>query len=264
VKRTIKSFLGGTIFEGGLNAVLLRNAAVVVAFHRVLNEPASDDSLTTSVSAFEGYCRYFKRHFRVIPLAELVRKLECGQPFNRELAITFDDGYLNNFENAVPVLEKLSLPATFFIVSQWMESDVVPFWDRQLGVRYPWMSWDQVRELTRRGFDVGAHTQTHVDLGKVSAAEARTEILGARLDLESRLSRAVDLFAYPYGGRQHLTDENRRVVRDAGFRCCCSATGELTTVATDPFCLGRVPISPWFGSPHQFGFEVALGMTPAA
>ena len=118
------------------------------------------------------------------------------------------------------------------------------------------MSWQ------RRGFDVGAHTRTHVDLGRVIGSEAYDELLGARLDLERQLEAPVELFAYPYGGRKNLTEANRDLVKLAGFRCCCSATGELTTLATDPFRLARVPISPWYASTHHFGLEVALRRSP--
>jgi peptidoglycan/xylan/chitin deacetylase (PgdA/CDA1 family) len=99
--------------------VLLRNAAVVVAFHRVDNADRSD-TLTVDVRMFERYCMFFRRHFRVVSLREIVQKLERGLEPNRELAITFDDGYRDNYDNAMPVLEKLSLPATFFVVSQWL------------------------------------------------------------------------------------------------------------------------------------------------
>ena len=159
------------------------------------------------------------------------------------------------------MLEKLSLPATFFVVTRWIGTDIVPWWDSQQGVRHPWMTWDQVRSLHRKGFDVGAHTRTHVDLGQVADGEAREEILGARLELERQLGAPVDLFAYPYGGRDHLAEANRDLVKAAGFRCCCSCFGGINASGTDPFRLGRVPISPWYASPHHLGLELALGMS---
>jgi peptidoglycan/xylan/chitin deacetylase (PgdA/CDA1 family) len=192
-------------------------------------------------------------------LADVVDRFERGFAPNRELAITFDDGYLDNYDNARPVLEKLSLPATFFVVTRWIGTDVVPWWDERRGVRHPWMTWDQVRSLQRKGFEIGAHTQTHVDLGQVAGVEAREEILGARLTLETQLAAHVDLFAYPYGGRNNMTNSNRAWVKAAGFRCCCSSFGGVNVPETDPFDLLRVPISPWYASPHQFGFDLALG-----
>ena len=258
MKRSVKHLLGHGLFAANLDAVLLRNTAVVVAFHRV-QEADPSDALTVDAAAFERHCRFFRRHFEVVPLRDLVYRLEHGQRVDRHLAITFDDGYRDNFEIARPVLEKLSLPATFFIVTDWMGSDVVPDWDSARGVRHPWMTWDEVRSLHRNGFEIGAHTRSHADLGVVSPEEARAEVLGARLELERQIGSRVESFAYPYGGRQHVTDENREVVKSAGFRCCCSGFGGTNRAGTDPFFLRRVPVSPWHASPHQFGFEIALG-----
>jgi peptidoglycan/xylan/chitin deacetylase (PgdA/CDA1 family) len=261
MRRAVKDLFGRTIFASRLDAVLLRNAGVIVAFHRVQETVDADDGLTVTLRMFERHCQFFRQHFRVVPLRDIVEKLERGEPLNRELAITFDDGYRDNFEHAAPVLEKLSLPATFFVVTQWMGTDVVPWWDGERGARHPWMTWEQVRALHRRGFDVGAHTRTHADLGLISGAEARWEIAGARRELERQIGATADLFAYPYGGADQLSDANRALIKAAGFRCCCSSVGGINGAGTDPFRLRRVPISQWHQSPHQFGFEVALGLS---
>ena len=241
MKQFVKRAVGSAIFASGLRDVLLRNTAVVVAFHRVYNA-ARPEGLTVSVPEFERYCQFFKDSFQVVSLLELVSRLERGQKLNRELAITFDDGYRDNFEHAAPVLERLSLPATFFVVTQWIGTDVVPWWDREEGVRYPWMTWEQVRSLHRSGFDIGCHTRTHVDLGAVSGLEAREEILGARHELEKQLGASVELFSYPYGKPSNLADSNRHLVSGSGFRCCCSSFGGVNTPNTNPFHIRRVPI----------------------
>jgi peptidoglycan/xylan/chitin deacetylase (PgdA/CDA1 family) len=254
----IKRAAGHAIFASRLDTVFLRNRALVVTFHRV-NDTRSPEGLTVSPRVFERYCRFFSRHFRVVPLRTLVKRLERREALNRELAITFDDGYRDNFENAVPLLEKYRLPATFFVVTRFIGTDIVPWWDEQKGVRHPWMTWDQVRSLHERGFDLGAHTRTHVDLGVAGGSEANEEILGGRRELEDRLAAPVELFAYPYGRRGNLADANRRLVRGAGFRCCCSCFGGTVARGSDPFHLQRVPISSRYESPEQFGFDVALG-----
>ena len=264
MKSALKHVLGQTIFSTGLDAVLLRDVAVVVAFHRVQEVVEPDDGLTVTVDLFERHCRFFRRHFQVVPLRDIVARLERGQPLNRELAITFDDGYRDNFEMAVPVLEKLSLPATFFVVTQSIGSDRVPWWDAERGTRHPWMTWEQVRALHRKGFDLGAHTRTHADLGRISGAEAEREIVGGRVELEREIGAAVDLFAYPYGGPNHLSDANRELVKASGFRCCCSSSGGINATGGSPFHLQRVPITLWHRSPQQLGFEVALRRTVVA
>ena len=257
--RRIRTLLGDCLFRTGLDAPLLGDAAVVVAFHRVRDGAPVSDGLTTSVTMFERYCRFFRRHFRVVALRELIVRMETGRHLRRTLAITFDDGYRDNYECAAPVLERLGLPATFFVVTDWMGSSVVPWWDEALGARHPWMTWENVRSLHQRGFQIGAHTRTHIDLGKVTGALANEEIAGSRCKLEDQLDAPVDAFAYPYGLRGNVTEANRALVKAAGFRCCCSAYGGTNPRGTDPFRVHRVPISPWFRSPSDLGLDVALG-----
>jgi peptidoglycan/xylan/chitin deacetylase (PgdA/CDA1 family) len=257
----IKTLLGHSLFAMGLHVLLLRSTATIVAFHRVLGHES--DAISVDVATFERYCRYFKRHFNVIALRDLIYRFEHGGHLDRHLAITFDDGYLDNFENALPVLERLGLPATFFIVSGWIGSDVVPWWDQKHGAHYDWMTWEHVRQLHRRGFEIGVHTRNHVDLGQTSAADAWPEIYGAREDIENEIGAPVESFAYPYGGERQMNDGNLSLVRAAGFRCCCSAHGGLNPAGADPFRLRRVPISPWYGSPQEFGLEVVLRRTLA-
>jgi len=258
IKQTVKDRLGRITFASHIDRILLANAAVIVAFHHV-HDTFDPNGLAISRRMFERFCRFFARHFRVVALRELVDRLERRQPVGRHLAITFDDGYLDNFENAAPVLKSLSLPATFFVVSRWIGSDVVPWWDAMQPARYRWMAWDQVRALHRMGFDIGAHTLSHIDLGRRTGPEASEEIFGSRIELEDQLSARVDLFAYPYGRKENCVEANRALVKAAGFRCCCSCYGGVNGRAQDPFDLARVPISTWYTSPYEFGFETAFG-----
>jgi peptidoglycan/xylan/chitin deacetylase (PgdA/CDA1 family) len=257
---TVKGLFGHSVFASGLHSALLRNSAVVAVFHHI-RDGAAGDSLSIDVDMFERYCRFFRQHFRVVSLPHLVSKLERHERLQRELVITFDDGYLDNFENAAPILERYSLPATFFVVTEWMGSTVVPWWDRESVTCPKWMTWDQVRSLHRRGFDIGGHTQTHADLGLVSGETAAREIAGGRASLSERIGAPVSSFAYPYGGRHNVTEDNRQLIRDAGFRCCCSGFGGHNVSGSNPFHINRVAISSWYASPHQFGFEVAMGLS---
>ncbi len=253
MRRRVKDALGRLAFGARVN--LLERTGVVVAFHRV-DDAGDRRGLSIGRDLLERHCRFFKQHFNVVPLREIVTRLEVGRPIDGCLAITFDDGYLDNFVNARPVLEALSLPATFFVVSRWIGTDAWPWWDRKDGVRHRWMSWRQVRVLNERGFDIGAHTRTHADLGRLYGTAARDEIVGARVEIERRIGRRVDLFAYPYGRLENMSESNRAFVRAAGFRCCCSCYGGVTHQGTDPFRLQRIAITPWYGSPHDLGLDI--------
>lgn len=256
--KRLKGAAGQLLFGAGSHRPLLRETGVIVAFHRV-NDETAGDALSVSPRDFEIFCRFFRRHFDVIPLGELVGRLEARRPLAGCLSITFDDGYVDNYECAAPVLRDLGLPATFFVVSQFIGTRAVAWWDAELASPPAWMSWEQVRELHAAGFEIGAHTRTHADLGAVVGDTARKEIAGGREELEARLGAPVDLFAYPYGRPNAMAEENRFLVREAGFRCCVSCHGGLATSRTDPFRLPRIPINGWFASPGQLGLEVLLG-----
>ena len=257
--RTLKSIAGDALTALGMHSRILGDRGVVVAFHRVSD--AYRDPLTCGVGAFESFCRVFHDSFAVIPLAEMVTRLERGQPLGGTLAITFDDGYRDNYESAAPILRSLRLPATFFVVTDFVESDVVPWWDGDCDPPPKWMTWDQLRRLRDDGFDIGGHTRTHVDLGTTTGDDAEREIAGSRGELEARLDIGVELFAYPYGRVENMTEANRALVRRAGFRCCASCHGGTTPRGGDAFHLPRIPISSWFATPGQFVLETALGRT---
>jgi len=134
-------------------------------------------------------------------------------------------------------------------------SETVPWWDQEWKIRSEWMSWDQVRELRDMGFEIGSHTMNHIDLGVVKGEEARAEIVGAKKRLQEELGITVDLFSYPFGRRHQMCEENLELVRQAGHTCCVSAFGGAVAKTSDPFRLLRAPVSPWYISPYQFGFE---------
>lgn len=259
IGRRVKSIAGRSLVALGLHHRLISDRGVVVAFHRV--NDAYQDGLTCSVKDFESFCVFFRQHFTVIPLAEMVTRLERGQPLSGTLAVTFDDGYRDNYEFAAPVLRTLGLPATFFVVSDFIETDTVAWWDRECVPPPRWMSWEEVRRLHEQGFEIGAHTRTHANLGEVTGAKAEWEIGSCGHEIENRLGAPVRLFAYPYGRTENMTESNRDLVRRSGFRCCASCHGGTNPRGGDSFRLRRIPVSSWFSTPSQLAFEIALRRT---
>ncbi len=254
VKRRLKAVLGWLIFRLGFHRRLLAGRAVVVLFHRV-DDRYPGNPITTTRGEFAAYLKFFERFFTVISLAELLKRLERGDDLNADLVITFDDGYLDNYGDAAPLLARHGLPACFFITTDFMGSDYVPWWDKNLGIRSEFMNWDQVRSLHAQGFEIGVHTKNHVDLSQVAGEAAVAEIVGSKQRLECELHTPIHFFTYPYGRRHQISEENRQAVREAGLSCCLSAFGGTVTSSDDPFRIKRIPITPWYVSPYHFGFE---------
>ncbi|MFQ5667863.1 MAG: polysaccharide deacetylase family protein [Candidatus Binatia bacterium] len=140
------------------------------------------------------------RGFRGISLREAVSHREAhGSWPTRCAVLTFDDGYANVFDVAVPALAQHGFTATVFLVTGHVggRNDWAPP-PAGLGTQ-PMLSWEQVAELSAAGMEVGAHTRTHPDLQRLSAAAAKEEIVTCRADIESRLQQPVESFAYPFG-----------------------------------------------------------------
>lgn len=156
--------------------------------------------------------------------------------------ITFDDGYLDNYEYAAPILEQFGFHATIFCVSSRLgkvtDWSADPLWG---GV--PLMDGGEIRELKGKGFEIGSHTRTHCDLGLLSREDplqARREIFDSRTELEDLLGSEVTSFCYPYGS---YTDESVQWVREAGYRNARSVRHARIGRIYDLFLLPCRPVS---------------------
>ncbi len=260
MKRRVLAGAGALAFRSGLHHLLLRRRAPIAVFHRI-DDALAGNPISVTRGEFSAYLDFFTAHFRVVPLAELIERLAGGRSLAGLLAITFDDGYRDNHELAAPELERRGLPATFFITTGFIDTNQVPPWDAERGIRSRWMTWSQVRDLHALGFGIGAHTVTHADLGRATPETARREVEESRRVLEARLGAPVPDFCYPFGGRQHLTEANREVIRSLGVRSCLGCYGGTVRPGDDPLVLRRAPISPWHWSPTHWGLEVLFDRT---
>jgi peptidoglycan/xylan/chitin deacetylase (PgdA/CDA1 family) len=258
IRKRIKGTIGRIAGSSGAISWRYRSKMISVAFHRV-NDALPDDGITHSSATFRQYCEFFAANFRVVPLSEQVDACTAGETLGGTLSITLDDGYRDNFEVAAPILQRLKLPATFFVVSGFVGTQTVAPWDSHLLRQPGWMNWDQLRLLVSQGFEIGGHTESHVDLGTTDAETARLELEVSRRKLQERLDRPVKLFAYPFGGRNNICEPSRELVRTAGFSCCLSCFGGVNVPGTNPFAMNRIPIVKGFVNPEQFGFDLAFG-----
>ena len=260
LKNWVIAALGWLVFHLGLHRRLSAGRAVIVLFHRV-DDRYPGTPINSTRREFESFLTFFKRFYTVISLGDLLERLRRGDDVSNCLVITFDDGYLDNYRDAAPALARHGLPACFFVVTEFLGSNRVPWWDEELGIQSEWMDWDQLRALHAQGFEIGAHTMSHVDLGVTVGDPAVAEIVGAKKRLERELGAPIGFFSYPYGRRHQVAEENRKAVRAAGFSCCLSAFGGAVKAGDDPFRLNRTPISPWYLSPYQFGFDAVFRRT---
>jgi peptidoglycan/xylan/chitin deacetylase (PgdA/CDA1 family) len=241
--QVLKDVIGRIIVAGGIHLRLFRGKAVVVAFHSVTPD-LSDGALRCSVRDFERYCTFFSKHLKVVPFTRLVDQVATQAALSGELSITFDDGYADNVDLALPVLERLSLPATFFVTTGFVESQTQAFWDRDAGIRSVWMSWTQVLQLAKAGHEIGAHTVSHADLSKTSAPETEMELRLSRDELMARTGVAPIHFAVPFG---RVFSSLGQIVDSAlalGFKSVSTCCGGVVDPSRNLIYINRWPIIP--------------------
>lgn len=231
--------------------------ALVVGLHRVA--PSSrQGGLDCPPQLFDELCKFLARNFTVRSLPQLVRDLKAGRPVGGQAAVTFDDGYRDNLLVAVPILERYSIPATFFITSGFAGGNCAPAWDLKAKDPRPMLNWEDVQHLAARGYDIGGHTRTHPDLARLPLDALREEVLGCREDILAATGVAPVSFAYPFGGRENITREGVEVVRESGFACCCSLYGGMNQAGGSPFGIKRLPFSDWYLTGAHFGGDVLV------
>lgn len=251
----IKAAIGKCVYMTPWPRLFFRDRFVITAFHRV-NDSTLGDGLSCSPAAFREICRWMAKHLRVVSLHEQIAMLERGETPAGTASITFDDGYLDNYAIAAPILQELGLPATFFVTTDLIESETIPPWDAAKGTRTEWMSWEQVNELSAAGFAIESHTCTHIDLGTVDVQEVERQLHASHARLNSGSLRSHRLFAYPFGGRDNIRKESLKLVRRTGYRCCLSCYGGINNGDSDIFNLQRFPVNEQYLFADQFGLEL--------
>jgi len=217
----------------------------VVYYHRVADRAANP--WTISNREFSRQLDWLHRNFELISLAAAQQRIAAGSNTRPAVCITFDDGYAENCEHALPQLIARGIPVTYFVASRFILNQSPFPHDAERGEPLPPNTVAQLRSLAAQGIEIGAHTRSHADLGPISdTAVLWKEIAGSREDLEQAVGHPVRFFAFPYGQYSNLHVKAFRIARQAGFSGVCSAYGGYNFPGADPFHLQRIHGDPCF------------------
>lgn len=216
-----------------------RAPVMVLFYHRVADDVSN--SWTCSRRDFARSIAWIKAHCDLVSLSEAQARIASGMNKRPAVAITFDDGYAENMDYALPLLVREQIPCTYFVSSSFvLERKPYPH-DVALGRPLAPNSPEQLRKMAAWGIEIGAHTRTHADLGKISDdGRLFNEIVGSADDLTDILGKPIRYFAFPYGQWNNLNARAFEIAREAGFAGVCSAYGGYNFPGEDPFHLQRI------------------------
>lgn len=201
----------------------------ILMFHHTGEPPAGADELrqglTVSTADLEAQLAYLKQAgYQPVSETQLFKALYGGVPLPpNPVMLTFDDGYVDNYQVVVPILEKYDFPATFYIVTDLVGTP-------------EYMSWDQIVELDRKGMDIGSHTAAHRDLTTLGAVDLQAEVADSAGILKEHLGHPVYWFCYPAG---KYDADVIASVKESGYLLATSTDPGEQQSSDDPFVLMR-------------------------
>ena len=205
----------------------------VLLYHRVADD---DDPLSLAPRRFREQMQHLAAEgYTVVDLTTAVAMLDAGEVPPRALGLTFDDGFTDVRDEALPVLAEHGFRATVFVTSGVTDGRLRFPW--YAGPQPPVLGWDEVVELDREGtLRFEGHTVSHPNLLSTDESAARAEIMDGRHELEQHLGRRVSAFAYPaglYGERE------RRLVAEAGYTAAVTCEPGVNLPSSDRMALRR-------------------------
>jgi len=219
----------------------------VLMYHYVVEDAAlaKKDKRVVTVKSFDKQMRFLKaNNYNVISLEALVSLIRAKKKIPQNtIVITFDDGHLDNYTNAYPILKKYNLQATMFVIVDYLSSP-------------NFMTQEQIKEMSDSGLvTIGSHTLTEKYLPKIKEENVlKREIFESKNKLESILGKPVNCFSYPIGG---FNKAIRQMVIDAGYGVAVATIPGLNYPNDDPFAIKRVRISESSKSLFIFWFEIS-------
>ena len=210
----------------------------VLFYHRVADR--YPNAWTMPRATFARQVRWLKERFDVVTLAEAQTRIAAGRNRWPTACLTFDDGYAENLDFAIPLLLKEGVPFTYFVsTNQVLRGEPFPH-DVAAGRPLAPNTIEQLRGLVAAGVEIGAHTRSHADLGAIPARKQLVdEIVGSKCELKAALDREIEYFSFPGGMFENLSAEAFRIALEAGYRGVASAYGGYNFSGDDPFHLRR-------------------------
>lgn len=201
---------------------------VVIMYHSI-DENEMETKLSLCPVGFEKQMKFlYDNKYNVVTLGQMLEYIKSRKKIPpKTLAITFDDGFKNNYTCAYPVLKRYGFPATIFVIVSKIGQD-------------EYLSWDDIRDMQKNGISVGSHTVNHLWLPSLDSEKLKYELVESKRILEKNTGQPVLYLAYPLGAY----DENvKKAAQEAGYALACGTNPGKDSRWDDVFAIKRIRIS---------------------
>ena len=187
----------------------------VLMYHIVDDE--NDAAISIPVKLFQDHVAFLKENgYHTLSVDDYIDAVKHRTPVSKKaVLITFDDAYVDVIDQAAPVLLNVAFTATIFVVGNY--TGKLNWWNRKACYLKPHMTWEQVHDLARLGFDLGAHTLEHHCLVKLSRDTIHEEMFESKRLIEENTGAKVKSFSYPYGDFNSAAEEIARELFEVAF-----------------------------------------------
>lgn len=211
--------------------IFLNNIYVVpVLMYHSIDYHDKDSKLSVRPEDFARQMEFlYRKRYNVVGLDKIVKYAQKKEQIPpKTLAITFDDGYYNNYKSAYHVLKQYNIPATLFIIID------------RIG-KPGYLGWKEIKEMSdSRIITIGSHTMSHPFLTSLGPKELRRELAESKMILEKGLGRRVDFLCYPMG---RFNPEIESMAREVGYKCAVTTDPGPNTPNDDIYAIKRVRVS---------------------
>src|SRR6185369_2192048 len=227
----------------------------VLIYHHINSH--SGDTVTVTPEVFEAQMAFLvKSGFTTLSIDDLMEALSKGQKISKKaVVLTFDDGWLDNYLYAIPVLKRLKFHASFFIITGRVDSSsnggIRDFSDIPLHEAAKVciqsgesnrvvLDWDLIRSIEEDElFRFYSHTVSHRRCAELTRAELINELVESKLRLESELGRACPYLCWPYGS---YTDDTIKAAEESGYTGLFTTDNGFCDPASDPLRIKRIEV----------------------
>lgn len=208
-----------TSFYKPYSKAINNNGLRILAYHSITNKKTNLWNLKEDI--FLSHANFFKNHLDVHKSEDLINNIP-----SKGIVLTFDDGYKDNFEYVAPILFKLKIPFTIFVITDHIKNCETGFLNEK-----------ELKEIAKNPLvTIGSHSKTHARLAECDKKELNKEIFHSKHYLEDLLGQPIKLFSYPHGSYNSYVIEN---LKEANYKLAFSSHFDIVKPEDNKYYLNR-------------------------